>query len=103
MFWSTTSGTKSLLALTKLPLHHSSRLRPVISRHICQFAYPIHNNNTDVFLFYLRNSKSLSTLVGYAAIDGDATWIVPLASYLSCDPSGSDSGNAAIDIFGLNN
>lgn len=49
------------------------------------------------------NSKSLSTLVGYAAIDGDATWIVPLASYLSCDPSGSDSGNAAIDIFGLNN
>lgn len=49
------------------------------------------------------NSKSLSTLVGYAAIDGDATWIVPLASYLSCDPSGSNSGNDVIDIFGLNN
>ena len=38
-----------------------------------------------------------------AAIDGDATWIVPLASYLSCDPSGSNSGNDVIDIFGLNN
>lgn len=38
MFWFTISGTKSLLALTKLPLHHSSRLRPVIPRHICQFS-----------------------------------------------------------------
>jgi hypothetical protein len=49
------------------------------------------------------NSKSSSALIGYAAIDGDATWIVPLASYLSCDPSGNNSGNTAIDIFGLNN
>ncbi|KAI0307493.1 glycoside hydrolase family 72 protein [Multifurca ochricompacta] len=49
------------------------------------------------------NSKSSSALVGYAAIDGDATWIVPLASYLSCDPSGSNSGSTAIDLFGLNN
>lgn len=103
MFWPTISGTKSLLAPTKLTLHHSSRLPPVISKHICQFAYPIHNDNADVFLFYLRTSKSKSTLVGYAAIDGDDTWIVPLASYLSCDPSGTNSGIDAIDIYGLNN
>jgi hypothetical protein len=45
----------------------------------------------------------LSTFVGYAAIDGDASWIVPLASYFSCDPSGTNSGIDAIDIFGLNN
>lgn len=48
-------------------------------------------------------SKSSSALVGYAAIDGDPTWIVPLASYLSCDPSSNNSGGTAIDIFGLNN
>ncbi|KAH8992101.1 carbohydrate-binding module family 43 protein/Glycoside hydrolase family 72 protein [Lactarius akahatsu] len=48
-------------------------------------------------------SKSSSALVGYAAIDGDDTWIVPLANYLSCDPSGGNSGGTAIDIFGLNN
>ncbi|KAI9431431.1 carbohydrate-binding module family 43 protein/Glycoside hydrolase family 72 protein [Lactarius indigo] len=48
-------------------------------------------------------SKSSSALVGYAAIDGDDTWIVPLANYLSCDPSSSNSGDTAIDIFGLNN
>ncbi|KAI9513151.1 glycoside hydrolase family 72 protein [Russula earlei] len=51
---------------------------------------------------YLK-SKSSTALVGYAAIDGDDTWIVPLASYLACDPSGSNSGNTAIDIYGLNN
>jgi hypothetical protein len=51
----------------------------------------------------LRKAKSSSVLVGYAAIDGDDTWIVPLASYLACDPSGSNSGNSAIDIYGLNN
>jgi hypothetical protein len=51
----------------------------------------------------LRKAKSSSALVGYAAIDGDDTWIVPLASYLACDPSGSNSGNSAIDIYGLNN
>ncbi|CAL1696353.1 unnamed protein product [Somion occarium] len=48
-------------------------------------------------------SKSSSALVGYAAIDGDSTWIDPLANYLSCDPSGGNSGNTAIDLFGLNN
>jgi len=46
---------------------------------------------------YLTSQKS-SALVGYAAIDGDPSWIVPLANYLSCD-----STNTAIDIFGLNN
>jgi len=44
------------------------------------------------------NSKKSSALVGYAAIDGDPSWIVALANYLSCD-----SVNTAIDIFGLNN
>ncbi|KAI0301302.1 glycoside hydrolase family 72 protein [Russula brevipes] len=47
-------------------------------------------------------SKSSSALVGYAAINGDSTWIDPLANYLSCDPSGGNSGNTAIDIYGLN-
>jgi 1,3-beta-glucanosyltransferase GAS1 len=46
---------------------------------------------------YLRTSQKSSALVGYAAIDGDDSWIVPLANYLSCD-----SANTAIDIFGLN-
>jgi hypothetical protein len=50
---------------------------------------------------YLK-SKSSSALVGYAAIDGDATWIDPLANYLSCDPSGNNSGDTAIDLYGLN-
>jgi hypothetical protein len=49
------------------------------------------------------NSKSSSALVGYAAIDGDATWRDPLANYLSCDPSGQNSGATAIDLYGLNN
>jgi len=51
---------------------------------------------------YLTSKKS-TALVGYAAIDGDDTWVVPLASYLACDPSGANSGSSAIDIFGLNN
>ncbi|KAH7916492.1 carbohydrate-binding module family 43 protein/Glycoside hydrolase family 72 protein [Hygrophoropsis aurantiaca] len=49
------------------------------------------------------NSKSSSALVGYASIDGDATWLDPLANYLSCDPSGTNSGASAIDLYGLNN
>jgi len=48
-------------------------------------------------------SKSSSALVGYAAIDGDASWRDPLAEYLSCDPSNSNSGSTAIDLYGLNN
>lgn len=50
-----------------------------------------------------RTSKSSSALVGYAAIDGDATWLVPLANYLSCDPTSRNSGATAIDLYGLNN
>jgi len=48
-------------------------------------------------------SKSSSALVGYAAIDGDDTWLDPLANYLSCDAGDNNSGANAIDLFGLNN
>jgi hypothetical protein len=48
------------------------------------------------------NSKSSSALIGYSAINGDASWTVPLGSYLGCDPSGNNSGNTAIDLFGVN-
>ncbi|KAI9066719.1 carbohydrate-binding module family 43 protein [Trametes sanguinea] len=51
---------------------------------------------------YLNSIKS-SALIGYAAIDGDDNWVLPLAEYLSCDPSGANSGSSAIDLFGLNN
>lgn len=54
-------------------------------------------------VFSLSTSIKSSALVGYASIDGDATWLDPLANYLSCDPSGSNSGATAIDLFGLNN
>jgi hypothetical protein len=78
-----------------------------MSGPICASTCPVLSNiteyNTDANLFISRNSKSSSALVGYAAIDGDPTWIVPLASYLSCDPSGNNSGGTAIDLFGLNN
>ncbi|KAG2045291.1 carbohydrate-binding module family 43 protein/Glycoside hydrolase family 72 protein [Suillus americanus] len=50
---------------------------------------------------YLNSIKS-SALVGYASIDGDPTWLDPLANYLSCDPSGSNSGATSLDLFGLN-
>ena len=51
---------------------------------------------------YLQ-SKGSSALVGYAAIDGDSTWRDPLANYLSCDVTSSNSGSTAIDLYGLNN
>lgn len=51
---------------------------------------------------YLASTSS-SALVGYASIDGDSDWKDPLANYLSCDPSGKDSGSTAIDLYGLNN
>jgi hypothetical protein len=54
-------------------------------------------------VFSLSNSIKSSALVGYASIDADATLLDPLANYLSCDPSGSNSGATAIDLFGLNN
>ncbi|KAK7468547.1 1,3-beta-glucanosyltransferase [Stygiomarasmius scandens] len=51
---------------------------------------------------YLK-SQSSSALVGYAAIDGSPNWRDPLANFLSCDPSGQNNGDTAIDIYGLNN
>ncbi|KZT22131.1 carbohydrate-binding module family 43 protein [Neolentinus lepideus HHB14362 ss-1] len=51
---------------------------------------------------YLQ-SKSSNALVGYAAIDGTPDWRDPLANYLSCDPSSSNSGSTALDLYGLNN
>jgi 1,3-beta-glucanosyltransferase GAS1 len=56
-----------------------------------------------ILLIVPSASKSSSALVGYAAIDADDDWLVPLANYLSCDPSGSNSGSTALDLFGLNN
>jgi len=47
-------------------------------------------------------SKSSNALVGYSAINGDDSLILTLANYLSCDPSGGNSGSTAIDIYGLN-
>ncbi|KAM5532182.1 hypothetical protein V8D89_014138 [Ganoderma adspersum] len=49
------------------------------------------------------NKISSSALVGYAAIDGDDNWVLPLAEYLSCDPTSANSGDSSIDLFGLNN
>ncbi|KAF7327126.1 1,3-beta-glucanosyltransferase [Mycena kentingensis (nom. inval.)] len=47
------------------------------------------------------NSISSSALVSYAAVDQSSPAL--LAQYLSCDPSGTGSGSASIDLFGLNN
>jgi len=52
---------------------------------------------------FFRKSQSSSALVGYAAIDGSPNWRDPLANFLSCDPSGQNNGDTAIDIYGLNN
>ncbi|KAJ3792261.1 glycoside hydrolase family 72 protein, partial [Lentinula aff. detonsa] len=49
------------------------------------------------------NSISSSALVGYAAIDGDSTFRVPVANFLSCDPSNANSSSTSIDLYGLNN
>jgi len=49
------------------------------------------------------NSIGSSALVGYASIDGDSTFRDPVANYLSCDPSNTDSGSTSIDLYGLNN
>ncbi|EDR08961.1 glycoside hydrolase family 72 protein, partial [Laccaria bicolor S238N-H82] len=51
---------------------------------------------------YLTAKKS-SVLIGYAAIDGADNFRDPLANYFSCDPSNTNSGSTAIDLFGLNN
>ncbi|KXN81117.1 1,3-beta-glucanosyltransferase gel4 [Leucoagaricus sp. SymC.cos] len=50
---------------------------------------------------YLK-SKNSNVLVGYAAINGGDDFRLPLANYLSCDPTGSNSDAFAIDIYGLN-
>ncbi|KAG6891397.1 hypothetical protein C0992_007621 [Termitomyces sp. T32_za158] len=50
---------------------------------------------------YLK-SKSSSVLVGYTAINGPSQFRDPLANYLSCDPSNTNSDSTAIDLFGLN-
>ncbi|KAG6866022.1 hypothetical protein C0991_009430 [Blastosporella zonata] len=50
---------------------------------------------------YLK-SQSSSVLVGYAAINGQDTFLDPLANYLSCDLTGANSDSTSIDIFGLN-
>jgi hypothetical protein len=71
----------------------------VIPKPTCQFAlFPSTSRNITDASLYLRTSQKSNALVGYAGIDGDASWIVPLANYLSCD-----SSNTAIDLFGLNN
>lgn len=64
-----------------------------------------HHRSTDrrPWIAARSNSISSSALVGYAAIDGSDDWVLPLAEYLSCDPSDSNSGATAIDLFGLNN
>jgi hypothetical protein len=51
---------------------------------------------------YLKSINS-SALVGYASIDSASDFRLDLADYLSCDPSGSNSGSTAIDLYGLNN
>lgn len=51
---------------------------------------------------YLTSIGS-SALVGYAAINGASDFRLPLANFLSCDPSGTNSGSTSIDLYGLNN
>ncbi|KAF9535746.1 glycoside hydrolase family 72 protein [Crepidotus variabilis] len=49
------------------------------------------------------SSKKITALIGYAAINGAADFRVPLANFLSCDPSGANSDSSSIDMYGLNN
>lgn len=99
-FWLTTLVMRLSLLLTGLSLPPSSRLLLVIPKHTCRFC-PVEPRLTANS--GCRASKGSSALVGYAAIDGDNSWVTPLANYLSCDTSGANSGNTAIDLFGLNN
>jgi hypothetical protein len=50
-----------------------------------------------------RQSIKSTALVGYAAIDGTSDFILPLAEFLSCDPSNNNSNSTSIDLYGLNN
>ena len=88
------------MALTPL---HSSRPLPVTSRLTCKPSLFLTSNHSSTDIYPSSTSKSSSALVGYAAIDGDNTWVDPLANYLSCDISDTNSGANAIDLFGLNN
>jgi len=47
-------------------------------------------------------SKNSNALVGYAAINGPSEFRVPLANFLSCDPTNGNSDAFAIDLYGLN-
>jgi 1,3-beta-glucanosyltransferase GAS1 len=67
-------------------------IKAYLSVHFCSCPRNVSESS-----LYLRTSQKSTALVGYAAIDGDASWVVPLANYLSCDTS-----NTAIDMFGLN-
>lgn len=51
----------------------------------------------------ISTAKKSNFLIGYAAIDGADNLRDPLANYFSCDPSNTNSGSTAIDLFGLNN
>jgi len=89
------------------PLYPTARLwRPLLklrlatSRRICE---GLCKSLVAAWLtLFHRKSKSSSALVGYAAINGASDFRGALANYLSCDPSGSNSGATAIDIYGLN-
>ncbi|KAF9455007.1 carbohydrate-binding module family 43 protein [Macrolepiota fuliginosa MF-IS2] len=50
---------------------------------------------------YLR-SKNSNALVGYGAINGASNFRMPLANFLSCDPTNGNSDAFAIDLYGLN-
>ncbi|KAI0028292.1 glycoside hydrolase family 72 protein [Vararia minispora EC-137] len=50
---------------------------------------------------YLKSINS-TALTTYSAVDGPQ-WIIDFANYLSCDPTGTNSDAAAIDLYGLNN
>lgn len=101
MFSLSMSGMKWLLPLTRPMLELTSKLlhetpKPICTCHIVSSWSISHSNS-------ISASQKSSALVGYAAIDGTSDWRNPLASYLSCDVSSSNSGATAIDIYGLNN
>jgi hypothetical protein len=81
-------------------LHLLLKLPREIPRHTCE---RIQNILHICLSSGYRQSINSTALVGYAAIDGTADFLVPLAEYLSCDPSDTNSGASSIDIFGLNN
>ena len=96
------SETRLSFPLTAPVPLRSLRPLPAMSRLICMWEVPLDSDR------YLRTitcskSKGSSALVGYAAVDAPSEWLDPFANYLTCDPSGGNSGDTSIDIFGLNN